>query len=450
MKRPVDYIMRLQSTSSRNEMEAILREAAVDGCINLFKGFQLAYNKRRVFNVKKVPLIEGSFSNEELNEPSIEFNWPEFVELVRKLESRELTGNAAKKALHEAAEVACIMEWNLFYRPILMKDMRCGASEKTINKVLKDLGGKATLFLIPVWSVQLADDAKKHPKKMVGKKALDPKLDGVRLTAVLDKDVGASRLYTRNGIENKNFLHINEALDKLLEQIETSIVLDGEIVSNNFQSLMTQVNRKDQINTEDAHYALFDFLPLSDFEAGKCPITQLTRQQVLGDLQQPLREVSDGKIYVIPKMIVDLDDEDGKKRMAKFYEETIEAGYEGIMVKDIEAPYECKRTRHWLKWKPVNSCDLKVIELEEGTGRNEGKLGAMVCEGVEDKKQIRVNVGSGLSDAQRDEFWSNQNDVVGELVEIEYDSVTQAENGEYWSLRFPRFKRFRSDGKGKI
>lgn len=451
--RPVDYIIKLSQTDSRNAKEAILRDAAVSGCINLFKGIRLAYDKRRVFNVKQVPEIQGDFEPFELDALSNDFNWDKFIELVKKLENRELTGNAARDALHQAAEVACINEWNHWYRRILMKDLRCGITETTVNNVLKEMGKKGQELMIPVWKVQLADDAKKHPKKMVGKKAIDPKLDGMRLTTVLDTEVGTVRMFSRNGKENTNFSDITTVLEKLLPDLPGSLVLDGEVVSSNFQQLMTQANRKENVDTSDSHYALFDVLSLVDFEAGKSNTPQMDRQQVLADLAPVLREISDGKVYVIPKLLVDLDTKEGKEKMNEFYQETLDAGYEGIMVKDVNAPYECKRTRHWLKWKPVDSVDLEVVDFEEGTGRNNGRLGALICEGTENGEFVRVNVGGGYSDSQRDEFWSNRQTLIGEIIEIEFDPdnetrFTKSKEGEHWSLRFPRFKRFRSVNNG--
>ena len=88
--------------------------------------------------------------------------------------------------------------------------------------------------------------------------------------------------------------------------------------------------------------------------------------------------------------------------------------------------------------------DLTIVGLEEGTGKNVGKLGALVCEGTDDGRLIRCNVGSGLTDAQRDDYWVNKDILVGQTVEILCDVVTQNQDGGY-SLRFPRFVRFRDD-----
>jgi DNA ligase-1 len=116
------------------------------------------------------------------------------------------------------------------------------------------------------------------------------------------------------------------------------------------------------------------------------------------------------------------------------------------MIKDTDAPYECKRSHSWLKAKPFIEVSLKVISTEEGTGRNVGKMGALVCEGLDDGKMIQVNVGSGFTDQQRDDFWNCRAD--GHIVEVRADAVTQNQDGTY-SLRFPRFKTFRGFGVGE-
>jgi ATP-dependent DNA ligase len=106
-----------------------------------------------------------------------------------------------------------------------------------------------------------------------------------------------------------------------------------------------------------------------------------------------------------------------------------------------------------LKLKPFIECTLTVVGLEEGTGKNSGMTGAFICEGVSDcGKPIRVNVGSGLSDQLRKDSWINDTEVVGSLVEIRADTITKNQNSDvYYSLRFPRFKTFRTlNGNEKL
>jgi len=87
---------------------------------------------------------------------------------------------------------------------------------------------------------------------------------------------------------------------------------------------------------------------------------------------------------------------------------------------------------------------LEVVGMEEGTGRNVGRLGALICSGIDDGKEITVNVGSGFSDKDRDDYYLNRNIILGRTAEVMCDIITQNSDGTY-SLRFPRFVRFRDD-----
>lgn len=453
MLRATKYIEKLKQTSSGNEKKVILRRAAVEGCFELFEAFKMAYDNRKVFGIKKLPLIdEKDFTDQELQEDG-SFKWNDFVNLAEKLANRHLTGNNARDAVLEAAENSCIVDWNSFYRNILSKDMRCGVTETTVNKVLIEVGGDCLQYLIPVWSVQLADDSKKHPKKMKGMKALDPKLDGIRITALLDKDKDTVELYTRNGLRNENFPHIESFLKEFLKQSPLSLVIDGEMVSASFQELMTQANRKYDVDTSAAYYAIFDIVPMDEFLNGKSKMGLKDRHSILADLESTFEEIAPGgKLSVVNKLYVDLDTDEGIEKMTEFYNEMVSLGYEGIMVKDIDGIYECKRSQSWLKWKPSDSADLVIVAVEPGKEgkKRDGVMGNLVVEGEHDGKKIRSNVGTGFNDQQLKEFWENRDNLIGEIVEIEFDSITQNKNSDTWSLRFPRFKCFRSLGAGKI
>jgi DNA ligase-1 len=157
-----------------------------------------------------------------------------------------------------------------------------------------------------------------------------------------------------------------------------------------------------------------------------------------------------GNIDVIPQTEVDLDSMVGQIEFKNYNQNAIDSGFEGIMIKDVDAKYECKRTVSWLKMKPFITVDLVIVAVEEGTGKNQGKLGALICEGTDNDKFIRVNVGSGLTDEQRDDIWNTKDTVIGQVVEIKADCVTQNQDADdTYSLRFPRFERFRGFTRGE-
>jgi DNA ligase-1 len=153
-----------------------------------------------------------------------------------------------------------------------------------------------------------------------------------------------------------------------------------------------------------------------------------------------------GCIDIIAQREFDLDVFTDEIEFKDYNKAAVAEGYEGIMIKDPNGKWEGKRSVAWLKQKPFIEVSLAVIETEEGTGRNVGKMGALVCEGTEDGKLIKVNVGSGFTDKDRDEFW--QCKVDGQVIEVRADAITQNQDGTY-SLRFPRFMRFRGFKAGE-
>jgi DNA ligase-1 len=176
---------------------------------------------------------------------------------------------------------------------------------------------------------------------------------------------------------------------------------------------------------------------------------QITRSNGLKAWWYPLKEHMPN-VTVVGQELVDLDTVKGQERFKMINTQAVAGGYEGIMIKDPEAVYECKRSHAWLKLKPYIEVTLTVVGLEEGTGKNAGKLGALICEGSDDGKFIRVNVGSGLTDDLRDSIWTDKTSVVGQLVEIRADASTKNQDSdEVYSLRFPRFKGFRGFEAGE-
>jgi DNA ligase-1 len=360
-----------------------------------------------------------------------------FWATAEQLSRRELTGNAAITAVNHMRLNALEAEWNHWYRRILIKDLRCGVSEKTVNSVVGKKYGK---YIVPVFSCQLAHDGANHESKVSGSKLVEVKLDGVRVITIVYPSGNVDQ-YSRNGKELVNFEHIKRQFAKHAKLLREPMVFDGEVMSSSFQDLMRQVHRKSDVEASDAVLHLFDILTLKDFQAGSSSVPQVDRSNSLRAWYAPIADHMPN-VAILGHELVDLDSQGGRRRFGRINADAITGGYEGIMIKDPNAGYECKRSTAWLKQKPYIEVSLTVIGVEEGTGRNQGKLGAIIVEGEDDGKLIRTNVGSGLTDSDRVTYWDNADSIIGNIVEVRADAVTQNQDGSY-SLRFPRFKGFR-------
>lgn len=440
------WIAKLNESDSRLHKEDVLRqalEAATLGstnAINFLTLIKACYNPYATFGVKKVEdkLFE--------TDPDAENPWEEFIDLLAQLSGRLFTGHAARDAIEAMSARFSMNEWNNFCAPVIRRDLRAGISATTINKICKK-----TPYEIPVFKCQLATNSENRPE-MKGEMRLEPKLDGVRVLMVVKPaslENTSVTCYSRNGKIFDNFGHIESQIIENYKELvkdnralRNGFVLDGEVVGSSFQELMRQARRKENVESSDTVFHIFDILPLEDFLRGHWNAQLHKRIALL----ESMRNVIDTcpNLELVSHINVNLDTAEGRDQMFRYANDMVGAGYEGIMIKDVGAPYECARNTFWMKWKPTLTVDLQVVGVEEGTGRNKGRLGALSCAGSDFDKEIKVNVGSGFTDSDRDSLWEDRNLVVGRTVEILCDSISQNQDGTY-SLRFPRFVRFRDD-----
>jgi DNA ligase-1 len=424
-------ISTLEDHSSRLDKEAIILAQAEMSNNEFFQGLRLCYDSMITFGLKQIP--------EKTDEDGPGLPWDSFTLAITGFTTRNVTGNTARDMIQAMMKSATKSQWNGWYRRILIKDMRAGFSENTVNKVV---GKKYPQYAIPVFSCQLAHDSANHESKVGGRKLIEVKLDGVRVITIVRTD-GRVDQFSRNGKELVNFEHITKQISAVVKKDppKYDLVLDGEIMSSSFQDLMKQVHRKSDVTANDAVLHLFDLCPLEQFQEGYWDKDQDTRSKFVQAWVEK-HQADLPNVTYLQNEEVELDTEEGQRRFKEINVKAIAGGYEGIMIKDPNAPYECKRSVAWLKLKPFIEVSLAVLDVEEGTGRNQGRLGALVCSGTDDGKDIVVNVGSGFTDSDRDIFWSSRSNLLEQIVEVRADAVTQNQDGTY-SLRFPRFLRFR-------
>ena len=424
MIKPWKIIQELEADNSRLKKEAIIKRESDADNQRFFDGVCMALDGFRTFGVQKVPVSKKDGAGLEE---------ARFLDTIKKLEDRTLTGNEMRDTIEDLCNRSKMEEWNDWYRRILIKDLRCGVTHKTINKHSK--------YKVPVFECMLATDSVKHEKKMVGNVIVEPKLDGVRVVVICDVDKDEVKLFSRNGKELSNFPTINKTFDSMLDQMSESMVFDGEVMSDDFQTLMREIHRKSGAKTKDAKLNLFDCLPLNEFKNGGSNSVNdgiLKRKEMLQSFNYG------SNVNLVEYVKMNLSEDDGQKMFADYNKLCIDKGFEGIMVKPVNGIYECKRSTLWLKVKPFIEVSLTVKATEEGTGRNVGKLGALIVEGKDSGKFIKTNVGSGLSDSDREKYWKAKDKLIGQIVEVRADAITQNQDAkDEWSLRFPRFLRFR-------
>ena len=119
-----------------------------------------------------------------------------------------------------------------------------------------------------------------------------------------------------------------------------------------------------------------------------------------------------------------------------FYWACRSIGFEGAVIKPFDYDYVGSRSYRWMKMKNELSADVKVVAVEEGTGKYIGQMGKIVV----DFNGVKVKVGTGFSDAERELYYTQPNLVISKMTEILYMEKTP--DG---SMRHPRFLRLRPD-----
>ena len=404
-----DILTQIKNTAGSNAKKAILLDNKENESLKNVLKYGL--DPFTPFNVVKVPKVKTRLEHPLTEDKA----WEEFFRVADECASRQVTGNAAIDRVYTCFSSVPEQD-EKWMRKILKKHLAIGASTKTINKVFPDL--------IPTFDVALAQ--KFEEKRIAGKTTVgvEPKLDGIRCFAIVKN--GETLLYARSGKLISNF---DNTIGKELVKLGDGCY-DGEIMGKDFIDLMRQAYRKENTDVSDAYVALFDYLPLEEWETREAKLTTRERHLELSTrigLNFPLRYVKK-----VSRMHVDADYEVIKALHDKYVSE----GYEGAMVKDLDAPYKFGRGFEVMKLKDFHDVDLKIERLIEGTGKHSGKLGSIVV----NYHGVEVQVGSGLSDDLRDTIWASPDKFIGRMVEVRYQEVTP--DG---SLRFPTFVCFRND-----
>jgi DNA ligase-1 len=270
------------------------------------------------------------------------------------------------------------------------------------------------------------------------------------LYVTINQGVASAVSYSRNGKIYENFSKIEDQAVQtssrfLAEpELKNGYVLDGEVMAGSFQELMTQARRKSEVDTDNIVFHVFDIIPVDEFNEGLWNKPLKDRIKLMEKLKPVFNSMTNFKM--LESIEVDLDTAAGIDQYNRYCNDKVNEGYEGVMIKDMDAPYECTRTLKWMKYKPVYEYDLVATEVVEGTGRNKGRMGAITFKGTDaaSGKYIEVSVGSGWTDEDRDYFYKNPDKALDRTGEILADAITQNADGSY-SLRFPRMNKWRDD-----
>ena len=286
--------------------------------------------------------------------------------------------------------------------------------------------------------------------------AIEWKFDGARVQ--IHKEGEKVRIYSRR-MENVT-LSLPEISKVTIKQVMAkSAILDGEVVATGddgrplpFQDILKRFRRKYDVEKLAVqiplHLHLFDLIYLDGNSLIDRPLSE--RRQLLSS-------IADSEL-VASQVLTDNPEE-----AERIYKEALDAGHEGIMIKNPDSVYAPgKRGKNWLKIKPVmETLDLVVIGATWGEGRRANFLGSyrLACADPDSGKLLDIGwVATGLTDDVLSELTETFKDLIlvqkgmevelkpAVIFEVAYEEIQKSTNySSGFALRFPRLVAVRDD-----
>jgi len=426
----------IASTSSRNKKEAFLLGEKENH--ELMAVVKATYDPFTQYYVRGVVEVE-----ENSLDPLEPMELIEAVGHLALLKERVYTGHKARDYVARINEALSEDDRDTFAK-IIGRDLKIGASGKTFNKIWPGI--------IKEYPCMLASSYSEKNIAEINFPALSQtKMDGMRCNIIVHSDgrvevkSRAGRLFETHGVFDEEAIRIRDFIDQHNEG--WYVVLDGELLchDSNMEILPRQISNGicnkankgtiTELEAQKLTLVVWDYIPEPVFEGDvEDPLMYIERYKMLYNLfcEEALSRF----------MLVETTEVANLAEARKHYQEMLNDGQEGTILKDKTVGWTNSRSKLTVKFKEIKDIDLRVIGWNEGTGKNKGLLGALVCE-TEDGK-IKVKVGTGFSDEQRKIY--TKDFVLGKIVELEYNMrISSGGDRDHDSLFLPRFIELRED-----
>lgn len=322
---------------------------------------------------------------------------------------------------------------DLIYK-IISKDIKLGIQPITLNKVYGE-------GFIPTFDVMLAQRYFENPDKLLPDGTdfiLTTKLDGVRCVCINSED--GPKFFSRQGQVIEGLVELEKEMKELpFDVYDGELLLNKEgLESKDLYRETVKVTSSDGIK-KNINYNVFDILSIKDFMDNSNKQTCADRKNLLNNF---IKNANTKYIRNVDILYKGTD----KSQIEYWLDKITSSGGEGVMINLSDGYYECKRSKNLLKVKKFQTADVHVIDIEEGTGINSNKLGAVKVEFLgPDNKIYTCKVGSGFKQEEREYYWNHKDEILNKIIEIAYFEISNNQQNNEYSLRFPTFKYIRND-----
>lgn len=433
MKNVYDAIQAMASTTKRKEKESILEDIKASSLNDTFKRVAfLALDPRHNFNI--VEYDQQEFLAENSSESC---TLDEALDILEdKILNEGVRGNAAKDLLFDLSG-KLLPDDQYVLKCIIDRTLRCGVSDKTVNKIWSDL-----IYIHPYR--RCSSFSEKNIKSINLPAISQLKEDGMYVDIVVHN--GKVEYRSRQG---GYFAWHTEENDSLLKSNCEGNVLMGEaLVKDEEGNIMERQAGNGYLNGDDVDpkriiFSLWDIIPYSEWNNGKST--------------QPYSKTYDRLLDIVPKLnysfrIVDTRIVETVDDIIQHFKSNIAQGLEGSVIKNLDSVWKDGTSKDQVKIKVVVESEFEITEINFGTGKYSNVMGSV---GIQSREgDILCSVGSGFTDTERKYFLDNSEALIGKIMTVKYNGLVSNGSGKY-SLYLPIYVGLRSDkneadGKEKV
>jgi len=430
----LDLIDSVAATSGKNDKISMLK--AVSGSNLLRAVLEATYNPIVSYGIRQFPDRAVDATGDA------HFSAPTWG-VIAALRERQVTGNAAQAAIQHEMNTLSVKSAELFKR-IILKDMRAGFSEETVNKVW---GGLLPEF--PYQRCCLPKDAKLDTWNWAEGHISQQKADGM-FANVNHEEGGQVFIFSRQGS-----MFPMEKFEELATVVKLSlaagtqnhgellVMRDGAILAREIGNgvLNSVLKGGDFAENERPIFMVWDQIPLDAVKPkGKYAVPYV--QRLKGLIEQLRGGANINVVQLIPTKIV--------KSLTEAYQHAAEvmlAGGEGTILKNRNAHWKDGTSKEQVKLKLEFTVDLEVqgVVLGRDNTKNAGRAGSLKCATSDGKLEVDVAI---KGEKMRDAVDANPDDWIGRIMPVTANLVLKpSESNELHSLFLPRFaeSEYRTD-----
>ena len=425
----LSILKQLEQTRSRNEKEKILKQLDKSQA-DLFKYVAfLAYDPSINFYIKKYdpPVAENILVCQNLKDA--------LTDLQNIIGSRALTGNTARQWITMTLETLSEEDAEVMIR-VLKRDLRCGVTATTVNKIWPD-----TIYQHPY--MRCSSFSEKNLKNIKFPCLSQTKMDGLYCD-IIPLDSGFE-IRSRNGSFLTHLIEGNKEFEDLVYWLNHDVLMGELVAVDENGDFMLREDSNGYLNSDhvDSNRVVFvgwDIVPLKDFQEQHCKTPYKTRFNKLNRLLSAIDSPS--------VRVVDTVECNTKEEIIEHFKANREKGEEGSVIKDYSMEWKDGTSKKQIKCKVVFDFDLKIVDWkygEKGT-KHEHALGSIKLQSS--CGLLEVWCGIGFKDHERVAFLYKVDEWIeeGKIMKGKgNDVITNNADENKWSIFLPRFIEPRDD-----